>query len=265
MVLPWKKRNRRQAANGEPGLLERLDWRALAATGGIVAGCAVVAWLVLLALDRPVERVLVEGTFKRVTPPEIESAVVSVVKGGLASVDLERVRDSIDRIDWVDRAVVQRRWPDAIRVIVTEQVAAARWNEAGLLNARGELFIRNARYVPPELPLLQGPEGSESAVAQLYLDSQGRLLEAGLRLTGVRLDDRGAWEIELANGVVVKLGRQAVTDRLDRFIRLASPLVAKRLAEIKYVDMRYTNGFSVGWNARSAVAVAPQEEATPDA
>ena len=40
---------------------------------------------------------------------------------------------------------------------------------------------------------------------------------------------------------------------------------AKRVAEIKYVDMRYTNGFSVGWNARSALAVAPQEDATPDA
>ena len=81
----------------------------------------------------------------------------------------------------------------------------------------------------------------------------------------MRLDERGSWQIELANGVVVKLGRQAVTDRLERFIRLASPLVAKRLAEIKYVDMRYTNGFSVGWNERSAVAVAPQEDATPDA
>jgi cell division protein FtsQ len=265
MVLPWKKRNRRQAANGEPGLLERLDWRTLAATVAIAAGCVAVAWLLMTALDRPVRRVLVEGAFQRVTPPEIESAVVEVVNGGLATVELDRVRDRIERIDWVDRAVVQRRWPDALRVLVTEQVAAARWNQAGLLNARGELFIRNARYVPPELPLLEGPEGSEGAVAQLYLDSQGRLLEAGLRLTGVRLDDRGAWEIELANGVVVKLGRQAVTDRLDRFIRLASPLVAKRPAEIKYVDMRYTNGFSVGWNARSAVAVAPQEAATPDA
>jgi cell division protein FtsQ len=180
-------------------------------------------------------------------------------------VDLDRVRDRIERINWVDRAVVQRRWPDAIRVAITEQVAAARWNESGLLNARGELFIRNARYVPSELPLLQGPEGSERVVAQLYLDSQGLLVESGLRLTGVRLDERGAWEIELANGVVVKLGRQAVTDRLERFIQLASPLVAKRLAEIKYVDMRYTNGFSVGWNARSAVAVAPHEDATPDA
>jgi cell division protein FtsQ len=265
MVLPWKKRNRRQAAHGEPGLLERLNWRALAVAAGSVVACAVVAWLLMMALDRPVRRVLVEGSFQRVTPPEIESAVIEVVKGGLASVDLDGVRERLERIDWVDRAVVQRRWPDAIRVIVTEQVAAARWNEAGLLNARGELFIRNARYVPPELPLLQGPEGSEGVVAQLYLDSQGRLLESGLRLTGVRLDERGAWEIELANDVIVKLGRLAVTDRLDRFIRLASPLVAKRLAEINYVDMRYTNGFSVGWNARSAVAVAPQEDATPDA
>jgi cell division protein FtsQ len=81
----------------------------------------------------------------------------------------------------------------------------------------------------------------------------------------VRLDERGAWELELANGVAVKLGRQAVVERLERFIRLASQLVAKRLAEINYVDMRYTNGFSVGWNARSALAVAPQEAATPDA
>ena len=119
--------------------------------------------------------------------------------------------------------------------------------------------------MPPELPLLEGPEGSETQVAQLYIDAQGRLLESGLRLTGVRLDDRGAWELELADGLQVRLGRQNVKDRLERFIRLASPMVAKRVAEIKYVDMRYTNGFSVGWNTRSALAVAPQEDATPDA
>jgi cell division protein FtsQ len=264
-VLPWKKRNRRQARNEGPRLLERIDWRAVGTAAGVVAGCAVLGALLMFALDRPVRRVLVEGAFQRVAPPEIESAVVQAVQGGLASVDLAKVRRRVERIDWVDTALVQRRWPDAIRVVVTEQVAAARWNEAGLLNARGELFIRNARYVPPELPLLEGPEGSERAVAQLYLDAQGRFLEAGLRLTGVRLDERGAWELELANGVGVKLGRLAVTERLERFLALASPLVAKRLAEIGYVDMRYTNGFSVGWNARSALAVAPQEAATPDA
>jgi cell division protein FtsQ len=264
-MLFWKKRNRRQPRKDEPSLLERIDWRAVGNAAGLVALCAVLAVLLVLALDRPVQRVIIEGSFQRVARPEIEAAVVEVVQGGLASVDLVQVRERIEQIDWVDRAVVQRRWPDALRVLVTEQVAAAQWNDAGLLNTRGELFLRNARYVPPELPLLEGPEGSEGAVAQLYLDAQGRLLEAGLRLTGVRLDERGAWELRLDSGVAVKLGRLAVTERLERFIRLASPLVAKRSAEVAYVDMRYTNGFSVGWNSRSAVAAVRQEDATPDA
>ena len=264
MLLPWKKRNRRQARSDQPSLLERVNWRLVGMAAGVVAGCATLALLLVLALDRPVQRVLVEGSFQRVSPPEIEAAVSEVARGGLASVDLDEVRARIEGIDWVDHAVVQRRWPDTLRVVIVEQVAAARWNDTGLLNARGELFLRNARYVPPELPLLEGPDGSEGIVAQLYLDAQGRLLEAGVRLTGVRLNERGAWELELANGVRVRLGRLAVTERLDRFIRLAGPLVAKRAAEIGYVDMRYTNGFSVGWNARAALAVAPQEDATPD-
>lgn len=264
MPLPWQKRNRRQARNDEPALLERVDWRALAIATGMVASVCLLGLLLVLALDRPVQRVLVEGPFQRVAPPEIEAAVVEVARGGLASVDLDAVRARIEGIDWVDHAVVQRRWPDALRVMVVEQVAAARWNDTGLLNARGELFLRNARFVPPELPLLEGPEGSEGMVAQLYLDAQGRMLEAGVRLTGVRLDERGAWQLELANGVKVRLGRLAVTERLDRFIRLASPLVARRGMEIGFVDMRYTNGFSVGWNSRSALAVAPREVATPD-
>ena len=265
MRLPWSRSQRRQATVGEPQWWEHVNWRAAGISAAALASCAVVAMLLVFALDRPVRRVLLEGAFQRVSPPEIESIVTQYARGGLASIDLELIRQQVTRITWVDSAVVTRVWPDAIKVVVVEQVAAARWNDVGLLNARGELFLRKARYVPPELPLLEGPDGSEGAVAQLYIDAQGRLLEAGLRLTGVRLDERGAWELELANGLQVRLGRQAVNDRLERYIGLASPMVAKRVAEISYVDMRYTNGFSVGWNARSALAVAPQEDATPDA
>jgi cell division protein FtsQ len=264
-LMPWRKRNRKRATAGEPTVAPTIDLRRIGVVVAALGVLAAAAAVLHVALDRPVRHVLVEGAFQRVSPPEIESAVSEVVRGGLASIDLDVVRARVERIAWVDRAVVSRKWPDAIRVVVVEQVAAARWNDTGLLNSRGELFIRNARFVPPELPLLQGPDGSESMVAQLYLEAQGRLLEAGLRLTGVRLDERGAWELQLGNGLTVRLGRQAVTDRLDRFIRLASPMVAKRAAEISYVDMRYTNGFSVGWNGRSALAVAPQEDATPDA
>jgi cell division protein FtsQ len=266
IALPFLGRKpRRQATRTEPHWYERLDWNAVGTSAAVIASIVVVVLLLVFALDRPVRRVLLEGAFQRVAPPEVETVISQAARGGLASVDLARIRERVEAIDWVDNAVVTRVWPDAIRVVVHEQVAAARWNDSGLLNARGELFIRNARYVPPELPLLEGPDGSEADVAQLYIEAQGRLLEAGLRLTGVRLDARGAWELQLGDGLQVRLGRQGVHERLERFIRLASPMVAKRTAEISYVDMRYTNGFSVGWNARSALAVAPQEDATPDA
>jgi cell division protein FtsQ len=253
-------RKRRRATDLAPSLIERIPWRRVATGAGLLAALALVAMLLLLALDRPVQRVLVEGAFQRVSPPQIETAVARVARGGLTSVDLDAVRAEVRRIPWVDGVIVQRQWPDALRVSITEQVAAARWNDTGLLNTRGHLFLRNARFVPPELPLLEGPAGSEGAVAQVYLDAQGPLLEAGLRLTGVRLDERGAWELAISDGIRVRLGRQAVNERLERFIALASPMVAKRLAEISYVDMRYTNGFSVGWNdARSSLAIATTE------
>jgi cell division protein FtsQ len=266
MNLPFVgKKPRRQATHSESHFWDRLDWHAIGASAAVIATFAVVALLLIFALDRPVRRVLLEGPFQRVAPPEIETAVAEVARGGLASIDLGQIQKRVEAIDWIDSAVVTRVWPDAVKVVVAEQVAAARWNDTGLLNARGELFLHNARYVPPELPLLEGPEGTQGEVAQLYVEAQGRLMEAGLRLTGVRLDERGAWAIELGNGLEVRLGRQDVQERLERFIRLASPMVAKRVAEISYVDMRYTNGFSVGWNSRSALAVAPQEDATPDA
>jgi cell division protein FtsQ len=51
-----------------------------------------------------------------------------------------------------------------------------------------------------------------------------------------------------------------VDERLDRFIRTASQVISHRLNDITYVDMRYSNGFAIGW--RSALATpAPAKRA----
>ena len=86
-----------------------------------------------------------------------------------------------------------------------------------------------------------------------------------MRLTRVELDPRGAWELELANGVEVRLGRMDLEARLERFLRVASPLVATRQGEIAYIDMRYSNGFSVGWNSQVASAPDRSKSRIPDA
>jgi cell division protein FtsQ len=258
------KRNRNRRKSPAPRLrLPQLDWRRLGTGIAVVVGASAMLWLFAAVLDRPVQRVAVEGRFQRVSPVEIEQAVAPYAATGFLSIDLASVRQSLEKIAWVDRAQVERSWPNGLKIFITEQVPAAKWGVDGLLNTRGELFLRDARYMPPELPQLDGPEGSEAEVARLYLDTYPRLLAVGMRLSSVELDPRGAWELSLSNGVVVRLGRQDVAARLERFITVASPLVATRAAEITYVDLRYSNGFSVGWSPGATPDAATGKSSGP--
>jgi cell division protein FtsQ len=229
--------------------------RRVALLALLVAGLGALTW----ALDRPLRVISMDGSFQRVSPGEIEKAVAPFSQTGFMSADLDAIQRAVEALPWVEHARIQRRWPNSLHVTVVEQTAAARWGESGLLNTRGELFVRSAAHVPAELPRLSGPEGTESQVAQRYLAIQGRMLEAGMRIAALRLDERGAWEMDLDSGVTVRLGRREVDERIDRFIRTASQVISHRLNEITYVDMRYSNGFAIGWRNAAAPASVPSK------
>ena len=198
-------------------------------------------------LDKPIDAITVEGPFQRVSALQIEEAIADELNYGFLSADLNAIRERVVALPWIDQAMVARRWPATLEIAVTEQVPAACWGENGLLNTRGELFVTNARHIPAELPRLSGPEDRSAEVAQRYLKIREQLIPMGLDLRRVHLDARGAWELTLQNGVEIRLGRRDVDERTGLFIDVVANIVASREAEIEFVDMRYSNGFSIGW------------------
>jgi cell division protein FtsQ len=256
-MLKRKRNNRRSAARARRFTLPVLPWRRI---GLSLVGIAVIALALsglALLLNQPISRVIVSGRLQRVSALDVEKIVRSRLGGnGLVTVDLEDISDGLRTLPWVDRAAVQRSWPRGLKIEIVEQTAVARWNNAGMLNARGELFLSDSRFMPPELAQLAGPAGSEQEVTARYLVTQGHLTEIGLRLAALELDARGAWNLTLDNGVVVRLGRQAIDERFERFMLAAAKLVGERATDIAYVDMRYSNGFAVGWKGGSNRAPA---------
>lgn len=235
--------------------LPRIRARLVVAPIIAVAIVAGTYWLSASILDRQIHSIEIVGPFQRVTALQIEEAIASELEDGFVSADLSTIRERIMALAWIDQATVARRWPSRLRITVTEQVPAAIWDEKGLLNVRGELFVSDVRHVPAELPRLSGPESRAGEVARRYLAIRERLIPLGLDLRRVHVSSRGAWEMTLANGVEVRLGRRDVEDRTDLFLDIVADIITGRAADIDYVDMRYSNGFTIGWNGGARTPV----------
>ena len=209
-------------------------------------------------LDQPIQSITIDGPFQRVSALQIEEAISHELEAGFLSANLSEIQQQIVSLPWIDQASVGRRWPGKLEISVSEQIPAACWGERGLLNIRGELFVINARHVPAELPRLSGPDGHSSEVAQMYLNIRERLIPLGLDLRSVNLDARGAWQLTLQDGIDIRLGRRNVDERADLFLAVVANMVSSREGDIDFVDMRFNNGFTIGWK-KNAGPVNPTD------
>ena len=241
--------------------LPSIAWRKLSALLLAMAAMALSYQFSVQLLDQPISAITIEGPFQRVSALQIEEAISDELDSGFLSANLSLIQELIVALPWIDRANVVRRWPGSLEISVTEQIPAACWGERGLLNTRGELFVSAARHVPAELPRLSGPEGQYAIVATRYLEIREKLIPSGLHVRRLHVDARGAWEMTLANGIDIRLGRRDVADRVQLFLDVAANIISRRESEIEFVDMRYSNGFTIGWKngARS-----PIHESDPD-
>ena len=222
---------------------------------------AVIAAALLAArvfLDHPIRNLHMEGSFQRVTPVEVQAAMAPGLQDSFLSANLVELRGLVESLDWVKRAQVARQWPDTLVIRVTEHQVAARWGDSSLISREGEVFAGESRYMFPELPRLAGPANTERRVVERYLELQGLLGAANLTLSALSIDERGSWRMQLQDGQTIRIGRSDVEQRLDRFFHLAAPLLRNEFEQVSHVDMRYTNGFSVGWRpvASGAATVA---------
>ena len=146
----------------------------------------------------------------------------------------------MERLPWVRRVAVRRVWPDRLEISIEEHVALARWNDDALVNTHGERFLGKTRE---SLPLFIGPVGSQAEVARRYASFGAIVAPLGTKIERVTLSARHAWQLRLANGLHVALGRDAdlAETRLRRFVEVYPG--AKSNSE--YVDLRYPNGFAV--------------------
>jgi len=225
---------------------------------GLVLG-GFVLWLAHV-VNWPVRQVLVEGRanamrvpLRYVDLPSLQQQVSGFLEAGLWSLDQAELTQTLQRLPWVAKAWIVRDWPDTLLIQVEEYRPQARWQalaepsettqQVALLDAQGRIFQVPAAQMLPALPVLSGPDGSQTDIFADYQQSRQILRQAGLEILSLTRDARQAWTIALSNGIKLALGRQATATRLQRFVAFYQQ--PRTNTRIKHVDLRYTQGMAV--------------------
>lgn len=177
-----------------------------------------------------------------VSTEQIERVVHEQVRGNFFTVDLERMRLAFEKLPWVRKVSVRRKFPWSLQVEVEEQVALARWNKTALVNTHGEVFVAATDLM---LPSFIGQPDTAMQVAKLYGELNEVLLPMQQQVAQLSLSPRFAWQVRLDDGMVLELGREQMQQRLARFVTVYPYSLAVSAQTVRHVDLRYRNGFAV--------------------
>jgi cell division protein FtsQ len=181
---------------------------------------------------------------------QLASQMKNSLTNSFLTVDLQQVRRLFESVPWVRQAVVQREFPNQLRVTLQEHVAVAWWGQAGsgqLVDREGEVFDASPDDTDG-LPELAGPTDQSTRVWSLYQQLGGELERLDLTLQRLELNERGSWSAKLTNGARIELGRgtdEELLARVHQFTATISQLTERYPGALQSVDLRYPNGYAL--------------------
>jgi cell division protein FtsQ len=223
-------------------------------------------WLVRLPLFA-LAGITVRGDVEHHNAVTVRANVAPRLNGNFFTVDLNHARQVFEGLPWVRHALVQREFPNRLRVVLQAHNPVAYWGAEGegrLVNSQGEVFEANLGDLEDdELPRLSGPDSQSGDVLAMYLALKEPVRALGSHLMGLDITPRGSWRMTLASGARIELGRGAQTEvlaRLDTLVKTL-PQVASRLGRkasaLEAADLRYDTGYAL--RMRGVTTVDPQQ------
>ena len=216
------------------------------------------------AVNKPVTEIVVAGELTYMQQQELVDLVSAEIDGGFVTIDLNVLRQQLQRHPWVDSASIRRQWPSTLSVTVVEEVPIARWGEAGFLNRLGEQLDIVDNSALENLPVLRAQYGSSQEMMDSYQMLAALFLPTGLKLAELQRDNLGVWRIETVRGIELVLGRDQLAEKIKRLALAWHSGLQNELHNIETIDLRYPNGLAVAWKDSLLIDTQQDKRANTD-
>lgn len=204
-------------------------------------------WLALNNTSFPIRYVRIEGVFQYLSKDDVKTTIEPLIAQGFFAADMQVIHHAVLALAWVDTADVERVWPDAISVKVTEKKPYLRWGTTSLMTEAGVIFTPKSLAPFQQLKLLIGPAQQPEKVLEIMKGVTMTLADQAMTLQEFSINNRWSWKIKLDSGLEILLGRDEQLKKLQRFLKTLSLLGQEKVNTMAVVDLRYPNGYAVSW------------------
>lgn len=237
---------------------------------GVVFGAMLLALVMAWLVRQPafnLSAIRVGGELTHNNAVTLRANVAPKLVGNFLTVDLDSARAAFESVPWVRRAVVQREFPNRLKVVLLEHKAVAYWGpeeDSRLVNNYGEVFEANPGDVEnEELPWLIGPKGQAPQVLQAYHEMLPLFEEMDAVLEQLQLNDLGSWRARLDSGAVIELGhgsRAEVQARARRFVDTVTQVSSRFGRDVESADLRYVSGYALKLRGVTTGEIADKDD-----
>ncbi len=210
--------------------------------GVIVIGsgsAAVVGWQ---TLDTRIEKFHILGELSAREQLKVTGKLRELDLGGILSADLLRVQEHLEQLGWAREISVRRVWPHTLEVAMLKENPVANWGSDQFVVASGSLLELPDVY--PDLPRFEVALSSPQEAMKVFRLVSHLAAESELRVTYLKQDRQGGWNLTFQNGLEIFLGTERLSERMRRFNQVYKELRDNEVAAA-YMDLRYNNGVAV--------------------
>ena len=168
-------------------------------------------------------------------------------KKSFFTMDINHLRKEIEKIDWVKNVTIRRSYPDEVKIYIEEHIPIAIWNDDYYLDEFGKIF--SANKIDSDLPLITSVTNRNNIIFKYFILLSKSISDNKIneKIIKIQENEIRSLSAHLLSGIKVKFGSSNITEKINIFFKAYKTLNSSDLKKIRYIDMRYSNGFSIGW------------------